>query len=592
MMAAVLPSLGPTALNILERRYLRRDQAGVVTEDPEGMFRRVAVNVAAVNERYGDRSVDEDENAFYEVMRRLEFLPNSPTLMNAGTEIQQLSACFVVPVEDSIEGIYDAVKHTALIHQTGGGVGLSFSRLRPAGDLVRSTGGVASGPVTFMKVFDAATEAIKQGGRRRGANMGVLRVDHPNIEAFVTAKEDLVSLSNFNISVAVTDDFMERVAAGQELALINPRSGREVRRISAPRLLERMAVSAWRSGDPGVIFIDTINRYNPTPGLGDIEATNPCGEVPLLPYEACNLGSINLARMVSEDGSIDWDRLRRTAEVGIRFLDNVIDASRYPLPVIERMVRGNRKVGLGLMGFADLLIRLGVQYGSQRSLEVAEEVTSFVRHAAEAASAEIAESRGSFPFIDKSVFKGPRRNATLLSMAPTGTISMIAGCSSGIEPLYALAYGRSVAGRWTEEINPAFLARAREEGFLTPQLMDRLRGRHSIQDLEEVPAEVRAVFVTAHDVPPSSQIDVQAAFQRHVDNAVSKTINLPAETSWRDVRDAFMYAYRQGCKGVTVYREGSKPGQVLTTLRDRSNCPSCGQYIRAEEGAMECRNCG
>ncbi|NLK24992.1 MAG: adenosylcobalamin-dependent ribonucleoside-diphosphate reductase [Euryarchaeota archaeon] len=584
--------LSDAALALLRRRYLRRDKDGTIVETPDQMFHRVAQNVAAVNEFHGDRSARKDEEEFYRAMRELEFLPNSPTLMNAGTDIQQLSACFVVPVEDSIEGIYDAVKYTALIHQTGGGVGLSFSRLRPAGDVVCSTGGAASGPVSFMKVFDAATEAIRQGGRRRGANMGVLRVDHPDIEGFVAAKEDLVSLPNFNISVAATDEFMDRAAEGEDIELINPRTGKGVRRVNAAMLLEQISANAWRSGDPGMIFIDTINQHNPTPRLGAIEATNPCGEVPLLPYEACNLGSINLERMMGEDGrALDWAKFERIIEVGVRFLDNVIDANRYPLPQTEKMVRGNRKIGLGLMGFADLLLRLGIRYGSPESLAVAEEITSFLYHKAEKVSAEIAESRGSFPFIEESIFDGPRRNATLLSMAPTGTISMIAGCSSGIEPLYAIAYGHNVIGGRVEEVNAYFLAWGREERFLTPSLMREVRRRHSIKDLEEIPASVREIFVTAHDIPAVEQVNVQAAFQRHVDNAVSKTINLPASASLEEVRDAFMHAHRQGCKGVTVYREGSRRGQVLTIRRGENEYPTCGRHVEADGGPLECNNC-
>lgn len=583
-------ALGPNALMVLQKRYLRKDPTGRVVESPEQMFRRVARNIAAVSARYGDRGGEEEEE-FFEAMRRLEFLPNSPTLMNAGTDIQQLSACFVIPVEDSIEGIYDAVKHAALIHQTGGGVGLSFSRLRPSGDVVRSTGGVASGPVTFMKVFDAATEAIKQGGRRRGANMGVLRVDHPDIVSFVRAKEDYVALSNFNISVAATDEFMRRAGEGEDIGLVNPRTGREEKRMNATELMERIAVNAWRTGDPGMIFLDRVNRDNPNPQLGEIEATNPCGEVPLLPYEACNLGSINLNRMV-DDGSVDWEKLGSTVDLAVRFLDNVIDANRYPLPQTERMVQGNRKIGLGIMGFADLLLRLGIRYGSTRSKEVAEELTAFLRSHAEKTSREIAESRGSFPFIDQSVITSPRRNATLLSMAPTGTISIIAGCSSGIEPLYAVIYARNVTEGRMEEVHPLFRSLAQEHGFDSSELLQKVGERHSVQGLKELPADVREIFVTAHDVPFDQQVDMQAAFQRHVDNAVSKTINLPPSASWSEAYQAFMYAHARGCKGVTVYREGSKPGQVLTTIRDQTRCPTCGIRLRSEEGALECQTCG
>ncbi len=584
------PPLSPNALQVLERRYLRKDEDGRTLETPDQMFRRVASDIAAVNKRYEDRNGEEEE--FYEAMRSLRFLPNSPTLMNAGTNIQQLSACFVIPVEDSIESIYDAIKYGAVVQQTGGGAGFSFSHLRPEGDVVRSTGGIASGPVSFMKVFDAATNAIKQGGRRRGANMGVLRVDHPDIERFIAAKDDLSSLSNFNLSVAVTDDFMERAVRGEEYDLVNPRNSRKVRSISAAYMLERIATSAWRVGDPGALYIDAVNRDNPTPELGAIEATNPCGEVPLLPFEACNLGSINLDLMVS-DGKVDWELLESTVDTGVRFLDNVIDANRFPLPQTAEIVRGNRKIGLGIMGFADLLVRMGVRYGSPESIDLADSLIEFVKEKAEATSRSIAEARGSFPNIERSKVKGPRRNATLLSIAPTGTISMIAGCSSGIEPYYAISYSRNVLeGQHLEEVQPLFLEAARKGGFLTGDLLRELSAAHSVQGNASVPGEIRLVFVTAHDVPPGEQVDMQATFQRHVDNAVSKTINLPTEASLYDVQNILVYAHRRGCKGITVYREGSKPGQVLTTIRDAHSCPRCGRMLHGEEGAMQCDTCG
>ena len=475
-----------------------------------------------------------------------------------------------------------------LVHNTG----YSFSKLRPEGDPVRSTGGVASGPVSFMKVFDAATDAIKQGGRRRGANMGVLRVDHPDIDSFIAAKQDLVSFSNFNLSIAVTDEFMERVSRAEEFDLVHPRDGRVVRSVSAAGILERIAISAWWGGDPGVLFIDAVNRGNPLPALGPIEATNPCGEVPLLPFEACNLGSINLDRMVT-GGDIDWIKLAYTVDLGVRFLDNVIDANRYPLVQTGKVVQGNRKIGLGIMGFADMLVRLKVRYGSLVSIELANRLMSFVRSKAEAASRSIAESRGSFPNIKRSNIDGPRRNATVLSVAPTGTISMIAGCSSGIEPYYAMAYSRKVMdGRPLEGLVPLFSATACEYGFMTPELARAVGSSSSIKNLKIIPEEVRELFVTAHDVPANEQIDLQATFQRHVDNAVSKTVNLPPEGSWREVYAAIVYAHSQGCKGLTVYREGSKPGQVLTSIKDAHSCRSCGRSLRGEEGAMQCDTCG
>jgi ribonucleoside-diphosphate reductase alpha chain len=588
------PPISSNALEVLEKRYLVKNEEGEVVETPDQMFRRVARNIAAVDDLYEDRDRRGEEEEFFRAMRNLEFLPNSPTLMNAGTDIQQLSACFVIPVEDSIESIYESVKEVALIHQTGGGTGMSFSKLRPAGDVVRSTGGIASGPISFMKVFDAATEAIKQGGRRRGANMGILRVDHPDIEKFIAVKEDLNALSNFNISVAVTDEFMAHAAKGEDYDLINPRTRMPVRHISASYILERIATTAWKSGDPGMVFIDTVNRTNPTPGVGTLEATNPCGEVPLLPYEACNLGSVNLNMMMREDDKdLDWERLRTTVDMGIRFLDNVIDANRYPLQQTQRMVHGNRKIGLGVMGFADMLARLGVRYGGKRSLEIADRLISFIRKEADLTSRRIAESRGNFPNIDRSVIAGPRRNATVLSIAPTGTISMIASCSSGIEPYYALSYTKHVlGGSQLREINPHFLAAARKRGFYSSELLRDLSTAWSIQGFGSVPPEVREVYVTAHDIPPDEQVDVQAVFQSQVDNAVSKTINLPESASWVDVHDAYVRAFEKGCKGITVYREGSKPGQVLTTLRDNSSCPTCGRLLRMEEGAMQCESCG
>jgi ribonucleoside-diphosphate reductase alpha chain len=575
---------------VLERRYLRRGEDGSTLETPEQMFRRVAKNIAGVNERYRDRPDEEEE--FFDAMMRLEFLPNSPTLMNAGTRIQQLSACFVIPVEDSIESIYDAIKFAAIVQQTGGGTGLSFSRLRPEGDEVGSTGGIASGPVSFMRVFDAATESIKQGGRRRGANMGVLRVDHPDIEMFIHAKEDLTSFSNFNLSVAMTDEFLDRAAKGESYDLMNPRTGKAVRSVSATYILERVATSAWRTGDPGVLYIDTVNRSNPTPGLGSIEATNPCGEVPLLPFEACNLGSINLERMFV-DGHIDWEKLERTVDLGVRFLDNVIDANHYPLPQTADIVKGNRKIGLGIMGFADLLVHLKLRYGSNESIELADRLISSIRSKAEDTSSRIAESRGSFPNISSSVVQGPRRNATVLSIAPTGTISLIAGCSSGIEPYYAISYTRNVMeGRHLDEVLPGFISAAKQGRFYSEELIHRISSAHSIQGIQEIPSDVRELFLTAHDVPSEQQIDLQAVFQRHVDNAVSKTINLPSNASWKEVCSALTYAHSKGCKGLTVYREGSKPGQVLTTIKDTSSCPTCGRFIRAEEGALQCESCG
>jgi len=597
MAGSAFAELSENAMVVLERRYLLRDATGRPTEGPDELFRRVARCVAAVNSLYDDdRSVEQEEEEFFLAMRRLEFLPNSPTLMNAGTDTQQLAACFVLPVEDSIEGIYDAIKWAAIIHQTGGGTGFSFSRLRPAGDLVRSTVGVASGPVSFMRVFDAATEAIKQGGRRRGASMGILRVDHPDIDVFIHAKDDLRSLTNFNLSVGATDEFIERARKGEDYDLVNPRNMTKVERRSAAKVLEDVCRGAWLTGDPGVVFLDHINRANPTPGMGEIESTNPCGEVPLLPFEACNLGSVNLDRMLVERGGafeVDWARLGAVVDMGVRFLDNVIDVSRYPLPQIEKMARGNRKIGLGVMGFANALVRMGVRYGSVESMRIAQDLISYIRRHADETSRRIGEERGDFPNIELSVHKSPRRNATVLSIAPTGTISMIASCSSGIEPLYALSYVKHVMdGAHLREIHPYFLELARKRGFDDERLQDILAASRSIKDLRSVPQDVRDVFVIAYDVTPEEHVRMQAVFQENVDNAVSKTVNLPPDSTWEDIRSVYLLAHHLGCKGITVFREGSRPAQVLTAGTTYGSCPDCGSSLRLEEDALVCPACG
>lgn len=556
------PKLSANALEVLRRRYLLRDEEGRVVETPAGMFRRVARAVAEVDEEPGRA-----EEEFYRVMSRLEFLPNSPTLFNAGAPLGQLSACFVLPVEDSLESIFDALKAMALIEKTGGGVGFDFSRLRPSGDVVRSTKGVASGPVSFMRIFDVATEVIKAGGKRRGAMMGILRVDHPDILEFINAKREEGRLTNFNLSVAVTDDFMERLRRGEEYELINPRNGEVVRRIPAAEVWEEMVESAWRVGDPGIIFIDEINRHNPTPELGRIEATNPCGEQPLLPYESCNLGSINLSRMV-KGGEVDWEKLEEITRIAVRFLDNVIEVNRFPLPQIERMTKLTRKIGLGVMGFADLLIRLGIPYDSEEALHLAEKVMGFISDRARRESVELGERRGSFPHFERSVWKGKYpslRNATVTTIAPTGTISIIAGCSSGIEPLFALSFMRNVLeGTRLFEVNPLFERVAKERGFYSTSLLEKIARRGgSVQGLEEVPRDVREVFRTAFDISPEWHVRMQAAFQKHVDNSVSKTVNLPAHAGKEEVRKVFELAYRLRCKGITVYRYGSRERQVL-----------------------------
>jgi len=559
--------LSLNAISVLERRYLLKDESGRIIETPSQMFRRVAKAIASVDSIY-DKSanVEAVEEEFYRVMANLEFLPNSPTLMNAGTDIGQLSACFVLPVGDSIEEIFDALKYMALIHKSGGGTGFSFSRLRPRGDIVKSTMGVASGPVSFMKIFDVATEVIKQGGRRRGANMGILRVDHPDIIEFITAKEREGVLTNFNISVGVTDEFMEAVENDEYYSLVNPRNGAVVRRLKARAIFDLIATAAWKTGDPGLIFLDEINRRNPTPHVGVIESTNPCGEVPLLPYESCNLGSINLSRMV-KDGEIDWDKLRRTVRTAVHFLDNVIDANNYPIPQIEKATKANRKIGLGVMGFAEMLIKLGIPYDSEEAVATAEKAMSFISEEARKKSVELGEERGSFPNFPGSVWEKmgykAMRNATVTSIAPTGTISIIAGTSSGIEPLFAVAFVRNVMGTQLFEINPVFEQIAKERGFYSTELISKIAKTGSVQGLSEVPPDVRRLFVTALEIAPEWHVRMQAAFQKYTDNAVSKTVNLPHEATIDDVKRIFMMAWKLKCKGITVYRYGSKAEQVL-----------------------------
>ncbi|WP_309492916.1 vitamin B12-dependent ribonucleotide reductase [Candidatus Hecatella orcuttiae] len=562
--------LSVNAVAVLRRRYLLKDRRGNVAETPSQMFRRVAKAIASAELGYKKTAEEMEklENSFYKMMAGLEFLPNSPTLMNAGTEVGQLSACFVIPVEDSMEGIFNAVKYMALIHKSGGGTGFSFSKLRPAGDVVQSTMGIASGPLSFMRIFDVSTDVIKQGGRRRGANMGILHVSHPDILEFITAKSREGFLENFNISVAVDDRFMEAVEKDEDYSLINPRNGEETKRVRAKAVFDLMGDMAWKTGDPGLVFIDEINRHNPTPQLGPIESTNPCGEQPLLPFESCNLGSINVDRMV-ENGDFDWDRLRETVRLAVQFLDDVIDVNKYPLPQIEEITKGNRKIGLGIMGWAEALIRLGVAYDSEEALRLGERLMSFISREARQKSVELAEERGSFPNFEGSLWAGrgfkALRNATLTTIAPTGTISIIAGVSSGIEPLFAISYVRNVmSGTKLLEVNRLFEETARRRGFYSRELMMNLAKKGSLRGLGEVPEDVRRLFVTALDIDPEWHVRMQAAFQKHVDNAVSKTINLPAEASVEEVRKAFLLAYRLKCKGITVYRYGSKREQVLS----------------------------
>ncbi|GBD14850.1 Vitamin B12-dependent ribonucleoside-diphosphate reductase [bacterium HR25] len=574
-------ALSENALVVLERRYLAKDESGRPIETPEEMFRRVARNIAQAERLY--QPLEDPgrialwEERFYQLMARLEFLPNSPTLMNAGRELQQLAACFVIPVGDSIEEIFEAIKETAIIHKTGGGTGFSFSRLRPAGDRVRTTMGVASGPVSFLKVFDAATEAIKQGGTRRGANMGILDVTHPDIEQFITLKRDGRTLTNFNISVAVTDEFMRAVEEDREYELINPRTGHPAGRRNARRIFDLIVDSAWLCGDPGLVFLDRINADNPTPHLGRIEATNPCGEQPLLPHESCTLGSINLARFVRSDGAhprVDWQRLAEVIPICVRFLDDVIDMNRYPVPRIEEATKRTRKIGLGIMGWHDLLLQLRIPYDSEEALALAEELMRFLQDKANEASLALAEERGPYPAWEGSRHypERPYRNATRTTIAPTGTISIIAGCSSGIEPLFSLAFYRhhyldpQDPSKLTRlrEVNSYFVQVAREEGFYSDELLDYLAAGGRLAERPEVPDWAKRLFVTAHEISPEWHVRVQAAFQRYTDNAVSKTINFPYQATREEVARAYWLAYREGCKGITIYREGSRELSVLS----------------------------
>ncbi|MBQ4567418.1 MAG: vitamin B12-dependent ribonucleotide reductase [Desulfovibrio sp.] len=575
------PELKPNTEVVLQKRYLRKLPDGAHIETPRDLFWRVASAIAAEEAKYEASSCTVEGLArdFYDMMTTWQFLPNSPTLMNAGTDLGQLSACFVLPVGDSIEEIFDAVKYAAMIHKSGGGTGFSFSRLRPKESRVGSTGGVASGPVSFLRIFNTATEQIKQGGTRRGANMGILRVDHPDILDFIRAKEKEGEFNNFNLSVGLTEAFMRAVEQDAYYDLRSPHTGEVRSRLKAREVFDLLVKKAWQSGDPGIVFLDRINRDNPTPDQGDIESTNPCGEQPLLPFEACNLGSINLACFYRPGHNtdadpaaqgIDWQELRRVIHLAVRFLDNVIDASLFPLPRITETVRKNRKIGLGVMGFADLLFELGIAYNSQAGIDLAERVMGFVQEEGHKASAVLASERGAFPAYETSSYarkqQGPYRNATVTTIAPTGTLSIIAGCSSGVEPLFALCFTRNILdGERLVEVNPYFEDALVAAGLATPELMENVAAKGSIAGMEVLPASLRKVFVTAMDIEPVWHLRMQAAFQRHTDNAVSKTVNLPHEATEQDIYDIYWLAYQEGCKGVTVYRDGCKSVQVLAT---------------------------
>ncbi|MBI4140835.1 vitamin B12-dependent ribonucleotide reductase [Candidatus Woesearchaeota archaeon] len=603
------------SLRVLKERYLLKDKQGKTTETPDQLFLRVASNIAQADKLYdADADTQKTAQAFYSIISNLDFLPNSPTLMNAGTSIQQLSACFVLPIDDNMEGIFTTLLHAALIHKSGGGTGFSFSRLRAKNSIVCSTQGVASGPVSFLKVYNAATDVIKQGGKRRGANMGILRIDHPDILEFINCKEKNEDITNFNISVALTEEFMQAVEQDSQYALKDSKNI-AVATLSARMIFDMLISAAWRNGDPGVVFIDRINEKNPTPALGQIESTNPCGEQPLLPYEACNLGSINLGNFVTSSKTVDWERLRTVVHTAIHFLDNVIDMSNFPIPQITKTVHANRKIGLGVMGWADMLVQLGIAYNSEEGVTKAEEVMRFIQTEADNASEQRALKHGPFPNWHNSIynresqyFKGGQghgghrllRNSTRTTIAPTGTIGMIADCSGGVEPLFALSYVKRVMdGKELFYLDKNFKKALEERGLYTEELLQNVVNRGSIQDLPEIPADMKKVFVVAHDILPEYHVKMQAAFQKYTDNAVSKTVNFSHSATVEDVRNVYIMAYKLGCKGITIYRDGSKENQVLNLninikkeQTTKNTCPECKAQMQMAEGCAKCLSCG
>ena len=592
----IKPALSKNSITVLEKRYLVRDRNGNIIETPEGLFRRVAGFVAAADAFYGaeENEVNKTASRFYEMMAELKFMPNSPTLMNAGRPLGQLSACFVLPVEDSMDGIFDSLKNMALIHKSGGGTGFSFSKLRPKNDIVSSTAGVSSGPVSFMNIFNSATETVKQGGTRRGANMAILNIDHPDIMEFIQSKSDLSSLTNFNISVALTDSFMQAVKNNEDYDLINPRSGESCGKLNAKKVYDLITEMAWKNGEPGIIFIDRINKYNPLKKVGLIESTNPCGEQPLLPYESCNLGSINLNKVLKTKGKkteIDFDLLKEVTRDAVHFLDNVIDMNSYPLKEIELKTKANRKIGLGIMGYADMLIKLGIPYDSEEGVEIAGQIMSTIQSESKIKSRELAETRGAFPNFNLSDYaergEKPFRNATTTTIAPTGTISILTDSSSGIEPLFALAYVRNVMdNNKLIESNPAFEEAVKSLGdkieFTT--VMEKIADEGSARNVSELPDSIKNIFVTAHDISPEWHIKTQAVFQKYIDNAVSKTVNFSHTATVEDIRKVYNMAYELECKGVTVYRDGSRDNQVLqisTQPQEKKSEEATSEIFRA-----------